>query len=398
MQHFVKLLKYLSVSVIQLIIGFVSIPIITHLMSPSEMGTYGIMMSVVVIMIPLSSLCADSYFPVAKSKRDNFPDIKKTTYIFSSVIFLVFLSVITMYSFFNNMSTLLLFLPFYCWIRALRISQQAELVYDEKVSIYGMSNILLSLLTLIFCVGALSYVRNDAYARLIASIFPEIMILIFCFKCVEPIKHARFDKDELKVAIRYALPLILSLFPAWIINEYGRIFLSNKGTLAMVGVLTVSMQIAAFQLQINAAVNNAFITYIYKNINNLYNVKFLLCFSGTLLITTLVGTLFVYWFGDKLISKEYVGFISITMIAMFGVFFQSLASLPSLYASHLEKTSWRLLSLSFAAAVSVFLLVFFVESKTAVTQVVYIYSVSMFLYFVFFMSITYAHYIKNNNY
>jgi len=366
-------------------------------MPPAELGKFGLMMSASVILIPLISLCADSYLPVAKSKSQNFPDIKKSVYILSFVLFVFTLAATFIFIIDKSFSWLLLLLPFFCWVRSIRVAQQSELIYDEKVSVFGASNIGLSLLTLFFSVVFLKYINNDSYSRLFAIVLAELLVLILCMKHVQSIKSSRFDFSELKVVFKFSLPLLISLFPAWFINEYGKVFVSDNGTFVMVGILTVAMQIAAFQLQINAAVNNAFLKIIYSDINKVFSVKL---FGGVMLIllfTTAIGACFIYALGEKFVSAEYEGFMSITLVLLVGAYFQSMASLPALYANHVGQTSWRLFALCVGSVVSFLLLHYFVNIGHGLMQVAYVYSLSMTSYFFTLLIITYTYHVKKNN-
>lgn len=367
-------------------------------MPPAELGKFGLMMGVSVILIPLISLCAESYLPVAKSKSKHFPDIKKSIYVLSFVLFLFFFGVTFFFIIDKSVSWLLLLLPLFCWVRAIRVAQQSELIYDEKVSVFGVSNIGLSVLTLFFSVVFLKYINNDSYSRLFAMALAEFLVLILCMKHVQSIKSSNFDFSEMKLIFKFSFPLLLSLFPAWVINEYGKVFVSDNGSLVLVGILTVSLQISAFQLQINAAVNNSFLKIIYSDIDKMYSIKLFGSIILILLFTTSIGAFFIYVLGEKLVSAEYEGFVSITMILFIGVFFQSTASVPALYANHIGKTSWRLYSLCLGALVSIVLLHFFIDLSQSLKQVSYVYALSMAVYFITLLIMTFTFHVKKNNF
>ncbi|MDN3401231.1 hypothetical protein QL926_06960 [Pseudoalteromonas sp. APC 3213] len=379
-------------------IGFISIPIITHLMPPAELGKFGLMMSVSFILIPVISLCADSYLPVAKSKGKSFSNIKKSVYVLSFLLFLLSLVTTIIIIINNSLSWLLFLLPLFCWVRAIRVAQQSELIYDEKVNLFGMSNIGLSLLTLAFTAVFLKYISNDSYSRLLAILLAEFLILILCLKHVQSIKSSSFDSSEVKKIFKFSLPLLVSLFPAWIVNEYGKVFVSDNGTFAMVGILTVSLQISAFQLQINAAVYNAFLKIIYSDVNKVFSIKLFGSIMLILLFTTAMGAFFIYVLGEKFVSAEYKGFVSITLALLVGVYFQSMASLPALYANHVGLTPWRLSALCAGASVCLLFLHFYVNIGDGLMQVAYVYSFSMTTYFITLLLTTYVYHVKKNNY
>ncbi|QSR48373.1 lipopolysaccharide biosynthesis protein [Aeromonas veronii] len=399
MNSYLNVVKYLSVSVVQLLIGFASIPIVTNLMSPEELGRFGVFMSATALLVPLLTLCSDSYFPVVKvtlSKSD-FAIVKRSTYQYSALFTFIVTIILGLYCYLtsSDWTYLVLCIPIFVFIRGLRLSGQTELVIDERITLFGVSNILISLVSLFLTVLFLLYVSDNALSRVCALLVAELAVLIGLLKYITPISNVSFSLDELKKSIYYSLPLLMSLAPAWVVNEYGRIFVSQHAGLEQTGIFTVALQISAFQLQLNSALSNAFIKNIYSDIRNAFSFSRVFSFLCFLLFMSVSGGLFVYYLAPYVVSSSYAGFVNISLIAFVGVFFQSLAILPSLYANYTKKTTWRFRALFISAISFLVLLYGAVDSQNILRDVVTYYSIAMFIYFIVISYFAWSYYVKS---
>ncbi|MBT1443003.1 hypothetical protein KJI95_00480 [Shewanella sp. JM162201] len=399
MSHYVSVIKYLVISLAQMLIGLISIPILTNLMSPTELGKFGIILSVSAILAPLLILNADHYYPVIKTghAKKLFPSVKKSIFLFgfSIGVFFTIIAALFLPLYYHSFGLLFLLTPAFVLLRGFRSSSQAELVVDERIYTYGLSNIFVSLLSLLFSFVFLYFISDDAFSRLIALLIAEFVVLFFLFRHTESMKNGTWNKKELYKAVRFSAPLLVSLLPAWIINEYGKLHVASIGTMHEVGVLTVAMQFSAFQLQLNSAMSNAFLKRIHIDKDSLFSYPMLGNYVVFLILAMSFGASFIYFFASDMISVEYSGFIEISLICFVGVFFQSVTVLLCFYSNKTGNTSWRLYSLTIAALVFLFNIYFSSSDFSLIELVAISYSMAMFCYFVTLLIYVVRHYAKS---
>ncbi|HHX8542406.1 TPA: lipopolysaccharide biosynthesis protein [Vibrio diabolicus] len=376
-----RLFTYLFFNGMQLIIGVISIPIVTNLMSPEEYGRVGLLLSALAIYVPILSLGSENYFPVELSKNTAFEDVRKTIYITAILVTLVSTIGMLLLKAFIDYDDIFLFLPFIALFRMMRIAQLSEVVYKENPVKFGVSNVGLASLTLFFSFVCIELFSGSAEGRALALFLAELLVASFLLKnFMEIIGKGQFSFVELKRAFLFSAPIILAIIPAWFVNEYGKVYLSSKVGLKEVGVLAIGMQLAAFQLQMNASVSNVFLRPLYDDISKAYSFTFNLKVIAIITVASFFGYIGVKLFADYIVSSEYKRSIEIVSLLLLGVYFQSLSVIPSLYMNYYKKTHLRLVSLSLSAILNFIALNMLSSSSDMLSFVVDFFAVSMFLY------------------
>ncbi|WP_434341255.1 lipopolysaccharide biosynthesis protein [Motilimonas cestriensis] len=376
-----KLPIYLAFNGLQLAVGLLSIPLITHLLSPSEYGKVGLFMSAAAIFIPLVSLSIETYFPVALAKDKDFDKIKNTMYISVLILFFISLLLLSTLVAFDVVGVIFILLPFFALLRCLRAGEQSILVYKGNASLFGATNVALTFGAFLFSAIMLLYIANDAVSRVLGMVTAELLVFsFFIFKFKFRLVLKDFDLRILKGIVIFYIPLFLSIIPAWFVNEYGRVFLSKYSTLHEVGLLTLSLQLATVQLLLSASVSNAFLKQVYDRVEQAFKYKLNATVISVQATLTLSGYFCINLISDIIISTEYSNVLDTLHIFFLGVFFQSIAVIPVHYASYHGKTHWRLISLTLAAVVNALGLFFLFDNEDPIQAIANLYMFSMMIY------------------
>jgi len=376
-----KLSTYLLFNGAHLLLGIVSVPIITSLMSPSEFGRAAIFLSVLAIYLPLVSISTDSYFPVELAKHKDFQIVRFTLFA-TFLVLMLFGSIMAVLSvLFLGADPLFLIMPFFAFIRSIKNSQLSELVFNELAGKFGLSNLSLGLIGLCLSYLFLKVLGGSAEARVLALVIAEVLVTLALVKELKLLNgRSLFRIIELKRAIKFSIPITCMVLPAWLINEYGKIYVSEIDGLASVGVLAIAFQLAFFQLQTNGSVGNAFLKPTYNDISRAFSTNYNLVILLSMICLNALGYFTIKLFGSYLVSVEFLGALQLIEMLFVGVLFQSLTLMPSFVLNFHKKTGYRLVCISLAALVNVLLLHVFGSPAELLPNVVQSFAISMLVY------------------
>lgn len=254
-----KLLKkFISFSFgnyISIIIGIITVPITTRMLSPSEYGIYSLTEILINIIVLISFLGMDQgfmryfyeekeelrggllynciFYPVImlililsvifffKNEVSNFLSGENDNFIFKGIVLgsLVY--------FFNRFSMLII-----------RMNQLGKL--------YSVLNIIIQVLKFIFILLLYKYYFDSYKVILYSNIFSLIIITLIAIihqrKIWKFYTKSSFDKKEI---FFYSVPLSVSVILIWVFQSLDKIMIQNYSTSYQVGIYSVSFKIIA---------------------------------------------------------------------------------------------------------------------------------------------------------
>jgi len=342
---------YAGFNFISLIIGFLTIPILTRLIDPEQYGVLGVAISFSVFLFPLLSICSESYVQVKYTEFETHEEYKHFLSInfllitFISLITLIVTAVVVQVYAYNAIYILI---PALVWIQVLRRILMASFVVEGKKILFGKTNVIYSVLSFILSLYFLYFISASALYRLLGIALSEAIIFTVL---AYPLIRLSFDFVLFRNIIGYGLPLILTSIPAWFLNEFGRQYLNYNGSLDDVAMITISLQFSMIYLQLNKAILNSVLKEILDKNNYAFSESIKLTFfqSGILILVLLN----IYYFYDILIGSKYAQAKNITLIFVVAFYFQSLSLLPSTYLNKFRKNYIRLLVVIICAVINI---------------------------------------------
>ena len=243
---------FMFATIIQKAINFITMPIFTRIMEPSEYGLYTMYISWLNIFSIFTSLKLDgSVFNKSMSKfkndRDGFiASIQIETLfltLFCAIIYLIF------HKFFNSLTEMsttlmllmflqLLFQPSYTfWM----LKQRYEYKYISFMLITIISAILSTTIGIIY---VLSVTNNKGYARILPFAIIQIIlgIVFFIINNIKGYKKIKFD--YIKYVTIFNLPLIPHYISHYILDQLDRIMIQKMVNLTKTAIYNSAYTIA----------------------------------------------------------------------------------------------------------------------------------------------------------
>jgi len=271
MSFFLKhrsILSYFSFSIATSALGFIAALVMMRLMPPEEFGRIALFLSMQFIAVPMISFAADSLIAINKSKlskveyehfRCSYVMFAYTMFIVVQVIFFLLYPMGVLHD------GLFLLIPLYGLIRFLISMASTEYVMEEKAVQYGMVAFSTTLTSLLLTVILMSLFSGVADWRIAALLFADILFLFVRYRGrMKLLWTFSVDKKVFKDVMRFGFPLLLSVAPAWALNESDKIIVAKYVDMASLGYYAAACAIGGIMITFNMAMLNALTPKIYQ--------------------------------------------------------------------------------------------------------------------------------------
>jgi O-antigen/teichoic acid export membrane protein len=354
-----KLIKNTSIYTIGNILpkaaGFLLLPIYTAYLTPADYGIVNSLEVLSTILVVLFTLSINRSIPrlyfdykTEAGKRNFLGTISLSQLIIASImLLLIFLSknmvskIYTSIDFYPYYAIAILttFFSIFAYVPKtyLRINERAK----EFVSISLVQFLLTTGGILLFIVyyqqGALGMLKGKLIGTIIAVPFFAIFTLRIINKTINP--------KILKESLVFSLPMIPSLFSAWILNLSDRIFIERYFDMHDVGIYSMGYQIAALTLIITGAFFQSYQPLFFKlaNSNDQEDAKSkLFKYNSGYAIVMIFIVFFITFFSKEMITlflneKYYEAYKIVPLIAI-AYFISQLGGLLNLSIYQVKKT------------------------------------------------------------
>jgi len=334
-----SLISYFSFSMATSALGFVAALVMMRLMPPEEFGRIALFLSMQFIAVPLISFAADSLVAINKSKLDT------AEYEYAIGIL---------------QDGLLLLIPVYGLIRFLIGMASTEFVMEEKAIRYGVVAFSTTLTSLALTVVLLSVFSGVADWRIVSLLLADILFLFVRYRGrLKLLWTFSLDKGVFKDIVRFGFPLLLSVAPAWALNESDKIIVAQYADMASLGYYAAACAIGSIMITFNIAMLNALTPKIYAALGNepgamlstvkRYVVKFLGAASA-------FGVLFIiaYWLtADLILPEKYIAARQIVYVVILFSLGRGLYSVLGLVTDYYGMTMVKLKSVVYGGITTV---------------------------------------------
>ncbi|MGH4120737.1 oligosaccharide flippase family protein [Clostridium sp.] len=236
------------------IIGFITVPITTYLVSPDDFGkaamyTMGYTISSLFIFLGLDQAFVREYNEQV-NKNNLFWNALFFPLLFSfilALIYIVFYKSISLLMFDSVEKYVIILLAISLPFAIIDRFNLLVLRMEEKAKIYSLVNILNKLLGIIILIPYLIFI-DKSFKGIIIAVF--INLVIVCIIESYLVKHIwklnfRFDKKLLQKLFRFGLPLVPATIIGWVFISMDRIALRQWSTFNEIGIYSAAFKIVA---------------------------------------------------------------------------------------------------------------------------------------------------------
>jgi len=269
---------YTITAIINAIIPFSLLPILTTYLSPSDYGKLSLLLALWVFVLPFVSLgitggVTVNYF---RLEKEEFSKYVGTVIVIISIITLI-LSIIFYFTCYQLSAQVLelpifwiILLPFWAFSQSIFIFTLKLLQAKEKTHTFAILQLSFTLLNLLLSLYLVTICLLGWEGRQFA-----ILISTLCFVGVSlftlhnnGLKIIAFDRQYIKEIFSFGLPLIPHAIGAAFISMSDRLLISKYLGNDSLGGYAVSLQIASIVTVIGSSIGQAWTPYFYKQIKN----------------------------------------------------------------------------------------------------------------------------------
>lgn len=214
------------------VLSYFLLPLYTSILSTSEYGTYDLLVTICIFVIPLITIMMEESmfrFLIDEEHEEGKKKVMSTACIYALMSTLVWcgLGYIVLSIIGYEYRTVFILYMISSILMKLTNGTSRGL---SKIKIYSLSNVILSILTIglnILFIAVFRWgVNGLLYSTVIANVLTCLFVL-FKLKVYNYVKPRYFDKKKLKVMIKYSFPLVPNNISWYIINISDRIVVTS---------------------------------------------------------------------------------------------------------------------------------------------------------------------------
>ncbi len=320
MKLFIKKLVGFSVGpVIGAFISFITIPLTTYFIDPSEYGKASMFALFQMIFGTFLYLGIDQSYTreyySEKNKLNLFQNALLIPLILSIFLLLIILLIPNIVStiLFENPNHTLPSILFGVMIVAMVIERfiLLSIRMEEKALEYSILNIFVKVSILIFTLLFVILIRKDflaiVYSTVLGQIIGDIYLLIR-YKRLFKINNFLIDTRLLKKMMMFGFPIVIATSLSSILNSFDRISLRTWSTFYEIGIFTATLKIAATFNIIQTSFTSFWVPTAYRWYEEKKEIRYFKIVSDSILMLMSIlffGILFFKSFIVNILSPEY---------------------------------------------------------------------------------------------
>lgn len=315
---------------------FVLLPIYTKYLSADNYGIIDLIQNISFLLLPIVSLQLSSgifRYIIEKKEFEEKKTIVSTALIiqFFIILLFVFLTIIT-----NCFIKIQYFEIFILYFITLIIVTNFQFITRGlgNNKIYSIISFFTTFISLILNIVFIVLLKWNASSILIAFIISNLIAIILYLlmtPIIKLISFKKYSRKEIKVLLKYSLPLIPNEISWWIANASDRILISSFIDVSANGVYAIANKIPGIYTAIFNAYNMAWVESVSRGINDLNSETFIkdmykksFDFLGYVCLLIICGTSLFF---NIIINKNYSDSYFHILILTIAIYFNSLSSL-----------------------------------------------------------------------
>jgi len=214
---------------------------------------------------------------------------------------------------------------------------------------YGMVQFFTNTFSLVLTIVFIYLFSPTAVWRLTALILADLVFLLVRY-------HGRmnllisfvFDKLQYREIVKFGFPLMLSIAPAWALNEADKVIVAKHADLTSVGIYAAACTIGAFMVTFNSSLLNAILPKLYAELS-MQQLSILSITKRYLwkyvLISAIFAAFFTFVYGimaDMILPAKYVAARNVVYWVVFFALARSFYSIIGTVTDYFGMTMERL--------------------------------------------------------
>ncbi|MDC2866202.1 lipopolysaccharide biosynthesis protein [Bacillus sp. BP-3] len=310
--------KFLSFSIgswLSIIIGFISTPIITRILSPEEFGKSSLFMVILNVLLLISLFGTDQSFVRFFYEKDEetrkklLRDCLKPplfSFLILSIILLLFYKQTSLFVFSEESIWLAVILVFSLFIQI--VNRYAVLIIrmEQKGFLFSLLQLFSKLFEFVGILAFAYYLGSTykilIYSQALSYLFVTIIAIVFALSYWNFFKKNKVtSQHSMKEIVYYGVPLSITLLVTWLFQSTDRIAIKHWSTLTELGLYTAAFKIISILNVIQTTfttfwapvsyeryAKNPEDTEFFSNMNQIITLAMFIVGIGTLMFKDLI--------------------------------------------------------------------------------------------------------------
>lgn len=370
---------YLFSNILNAVIPFILLPILTRYLSPEEYGEVAIFQT----LLGLLGAFVGMTFVGAANRKFYDADLEQKelakfigscvqlsiifTLIVFSVIFLFQSTLVEWLAIKRSYLFLAVVVSFCSVIASLRLGQWQVRKKAIRFGAFQVSQSFLNMLLSLLLVVVLLEGANGRIDAQIITALCFVLIAFFSLKKNGLIDMTAWRWDYLTEAIRFGVPLMPHLAGAFLLTSVDRFVINDKMGLAEAGVYMVAVQLTAAAGIVFDAINKAYVPWLFEKLklDRLADKKKIVKLTYVWYLTIIAGVVVAFFIGPWLVvliaGKDYAQAGEVIGWLALGQGFQGMYYMVTNYIFYSKRTGLLSVASIGSGVLNVLLLIVFIE-------------------------------------
>jgi O-antigen/teichoic acid export membrane protein len=334
-------------------IPLILLPVLTRRLTPSDYGIVAMFQIAVSVIYPFIGMNLEGSIGRKYYDKDdtNFPSYIGSCFVLVACSFIIITGLFWANIDFVQEKTQIpeLWLKYILIVAACQFITAVILVtFQVRVQPikYGIIQILQSVLNVGLTVFLVVFLNKTWNGRLEAQIIAGIVFAIVSIIILLRKKQIRLNikKKHIQHALKFGVPLIPHAIGGILFTAIDRFFLTNLVGLEQTGNYTVAYQIGAVVNLITASFNNAYVPWLFENLNknSIIIKRKIVKFTYLYFVLLIAGAVFLLFLFPSIVSifvsSKYTSINTYSAFIVFGFVFQGMYFMVTNYITYAEKT------------------------------------------------------------
>lgn len=382
---------YTISSITTLIISFISVTLLTYLLSPEEYGIVNFFSSTVSILtiilsVSISASISRFYYEKSSNYKEYIKSICFFIIIFNMILTPIFIIFSSQIAAFLNIEVKLFYLILLgCYANIFLEFYEKHLIASQNAKghmIFKVVPLILNTLISIILIISLKNL-NGGYIRVLTILCINILFLIYIICKARNLFKVKANKRNVKTALLFSIPLVLHSLSNYILTYFDKLIINQYGNLSSTGVYSLATKISEVLLLVINSINYSWAPVFYQNNGDYKSVEGILKKYSQLVFLMALGIIFYAENIAKiLVASEFHSALSIIPVLVIGYIFVFLYQIYVNYAIYIKKTINITVNTIIAAIINIILNYIFIP-KYGYQAACYTTLISYILLFIF---------------
>lgn len=353
-----KFASYASGSLLALLLGLISSPIITRIISPEQMGKYSMFLTVSSLLLILIEFGLDQAyvrFYYEEEKENRFALLVKCIKIPIIISFVINLILLLFYKTISNYIVnetsfrLCIWLCIYNYANIISRFILLQIRMEQKAKLYSLLNILLKVFYIILAGLGYAVLGDTCYVLIIAMTLGTMCVALIGIAAER--REIAFNNTLIKTnyhdMMKYGLPLALSSSIYWILQSIDRIMLKEYSTYTQIGIYSGAASIISLLTAVQTAFTTFWVPVAYeKYSNNPDDKTFFSKINECITIVIMLLTIMLITFKDiigLLLGEKYREAVYVIPFLAFMPIMYAISETTVVGINFLKKSKWHII-------------------------------------------------------